>query len=183
MRLKPPGDGFGNGTEPLKIVYKKWPHHKTGSIYWHYERNHPSGHPHKKDLIYPVWGKDRKDSADPGEGGIALGEDFSYVVNVYEDIMYLTFTNPRLGTVRQQLNLADNIDLYGRVDRKDHPDGYAHDAHYFKAGVYNQCRAGLKGDETISRCQGTGDWATDKANGDYFQVSFSKLKVMQSVPQ
>ena len=72
VRLKPPGDGFGNGTEPLKIVYKKWPHHKTGSIYWHYERNHPSGHSHKKDLIYPVWGKARTDSADPGEGGIAL---------------------------------------------------------------------------------------------------------------
>ena len=95
--------------------------------------------------------------------------------------MYLTFTNPRLGTVRQQLNLADNIDLYGRVDPKDHPNGYAQDAHYFKAGVYNQCRAGLKGSETISRCQGTGDWAVDKANGDYFQVSFSKLDVTKPV--
>ena len=181
LRLKQPGDGFGNGTEPLKIVYKKWPGHETGSVYWHYECNYPSGHPNKKDIIYPVWGKERKDSTDPGEGGIALGEDFSYVVNVYEDIMYLTFTNPRLGTVRQQLNLADNIDLYGRIDPKDHPNGYTQDAHYFKAGVYNQCRAGLKGSETISRCQGTGDWAVDKANGDYFQVSFSKLDVTKPV--
>ena len=183
VRLDNPGDGFGNGTEPLKIVYKKWPHHKTGSVYWHYERNYPSGHPNKKDIIYDVWGKPRTDSTDPGESGIALGEDFSYVVNVYEDTMYLTFSNPRLGTVRQQLNLANNIDLHGRVDNKDHPNGYAQDAHYFKAGVYNQCRASRKGSETETRCQGTGDWATDKANGDYFQVSFSKLKVTQPLPQ
>jgi len=184
VRLKQAGDGFGNGTEPLKIVYKKWPHHKTGSVYWHYERNHPSGHPDKKDIIYPVWGKNRTDNTDPGESGIALGENFSYIVNVYEDTMYLTFVSPRLGRVTQHLNLADNIDLYGKVDNKDHPNGYANDAHYFKAGIYNQCRAVLKNDkETETRCQGTGDWVTDKANGDYFQVSFSRLNVTQPVPQ
>jgi len=130
-----------------------------------------------------VWGKSRTDSSDPGASGIALGEDFSYEVNVYEDIMYLTFTNPRLGTVRQQLNLANNIDLHGRVDRKDHPNGYAQDAHYFKAGIYNQCRAVAKKPNRQPRCQGTGDWATDKANGDYFQVSFSDLKVTKPAPQ
>ena len=183
VRLKQPGDGFGYGNEPLKIVYKKWPEHKTGSVYWHYERNQPSGHPHKKDIAYPVWGKPRTDSSDPGELGIALGEDFSYIVNVHEDTMYLTFVSPRLGRVTHEVNLANNIDPNGKADEKDHPDGYAKDAHYFKAGVYNQCRAILKKDETESRCQGTGDWATDKANGDYFQVSFSRLNVTQAVPQ
>jgi len=184
VRLKEAGDGFGNGTEPLKIVYKKWPGHETGSVYWHYERNHPSGHPNKRDIIYPVWGKDRKDNTDPGESGIALGEDFSYIVNVYEDTMYLTFISPRLGRVTQQLNLANNVDLYGKIDNKDHPKGYANDAHYFKAGIYNQCRAVLKNEkETETRCQGTGDWTTDKANGDYFQVSFSRLNVTEPVPQ
>ena len=183
VRLKEAGDGFGNGTEPLKIVYKKWPEHETGSVYWHYERNQPRGHPNKKDIIYPVWGKDRKDDTDPGEGGIALGEDFSYIVNVYKDTMYLTFVSPRLGRVTQQLNLADNVDLYGNIDAKDHPQGYANDAHYFKAGIYNQCRATAKGRETEGRCQGTGNWDIDKSNGDYFQVSFSRLSVTQSIPQ
>ena len=183
VKLKQPGDGFGHGNEPLKIVYKKWPEHETGSVYWHYERNQPHGHPNKKDIIYPIWGKDRKDNTDPGDSGIALGEDFSYIVNVHEDTMYLTFISPRLGRVTQQLNLADNVDLYGEVDAKDHPNGYAKAGHFFKAGIYNQCRATPKGNKTEARCQGTGDWKIDEANGDYFQVSFSRLDVTQSTPQ
>jgi len=183
VRLKEAGDGFGYGGEPLKIIYKKWPEHETGSVYWHYERNQPSGHPHKKDIAHPVWGKPRTDSADPGESGIALGETFSYIVNVYEDTMYLTFVSPRLGRVTHEVNLANNVDRNGNVDEKDDPLGYAKDAHYFKAGIYNQCRAQAKKGETEGRCQGTGDWAVDKANGDYFQVSFSRLIVTQPIPQ
>ena len=69
----------------------------------------------------------------------------------------------------------------------DNPIGYTKYGHYFKAGIYNyfkagiynSCRAGRKGAESKGRCQWTGDWATDKANGDYFQVSFSRLSVTQ----
>ena len=183
LRLKEAkkSDDFGHGGEPLKIIYKKWPDHDAGSVYWHYERNRPSGHPDKKDIDYLVWGKRSKDKTDPGEQGIKLGESFSYIVNVYEDIMYLTFVSPRLGRVTHQLNLANNIDLNGNIDEKDNPIGYAEDGHYFKAGVYNQCRAGLKGNETESRCQGTGNWDIDQANGDYFQVSFERLNVTKPV--
>ena len=124
-----------------------------------------------------------RESDDPGETGIALGEDFSYIVNVYEDTMYLTFVSPRLGRVTYQVNLADNVDPNGQVDEKDNPIGYAQDAHYFKAGIYNQCRAIAKEGEQEPRCQGTGHWETDKANGDYFQVSFKRLNVTQPVPQ
>ena len=183
VRLEKAGDDFGFGTEPLKIFYKKWPGHETGSVYWHYERNRPSGHPDKKDIAHLVWGKTNKDSADPGESGIALGEDFSYIVNVYEDTMYLTFVSPRLGRVTHEVNLANNIDLNGKIDPRDNPIGYAKDGHYFKAGVYNQCRGSAKEGESEARCQGTGDWETDKANGDYFQVSFSQLNVTKPVPQ
>lgn len=182
VRLKEAGEDFGFGTEPLKIFYKKRPGHATGSVYWHYERNRPSGHPDKKDIAHLVWGKARNDSADPGAGGIALGEDFSYIVNVYEDTMYLTFVSPRLGRVTHEVNLANNVDLNGKGDPKDNPIGYAKDGHYFKAGIYNQCRGSTKKGESVARCQGTGDWETDKANGDYFQVSFSRLNVTKPTP-
>ena len=172
-----PVDGFGYGNEPLKIMYKKWPNHKTGSIYWNYERNLAKDNPDRTDISYVVWGNSRKDPADPGEQGIALGEDFSYTVNVYKDTMYLTFENPRLGKVHHQINLSNNVDANGVIDTKDNPQGYIGDGNYFKAGVYNQCRAVPKKGETEGRCPGTGDWAIDKANGDYAQVSFSKLLV------
>jgi len=178
-----PIDGFGYGNEPLKIMYKKWPNHKTGSIYWNYERNLAKDNPDRTDISYVVWGKSRKDSSDPGEQGIALGENFSYTVNVYKDTMFLTFENPRLGTVRHEINLANNVDVHGNVDVKDNPQGYIGDGNYFKAGVYNQCRAVPKKGETQGRCPGTGDWKTDQANGDYAQVSFLKLVVSEADPQ
>ena len=178
-----PVEGFGYGNEPLKIMYKKWPHHKTGSIYWNYERNLEKANPDRRDLSYVVWGNSRKNSQDPGEQGIALGEDFSYTVNVYQDTMYLTFENKRLGTVKHEINLANNVDANGKVDTKDNPQGYIGDGNYFKAGVYNQCRAVPKKGESKGRCPGTGDWAIDQANGDYAQVSFSKLIVTDAEPQ
>ena len=177
----PHGEGYGN--EPLKIFYKKWPNHKTGSIYWNYERNLEKENPDRNDISYLVWGKSKTDATDPGEQGVALGEDFSYTVNVYKDTMYLTFESPRLGTVKHEINLADNTDANGKVDAKDNPSGYKNAANYFKAGVYNQCRGSLKKGETLAPCGGTGDWETDKANGDYAQVSFSRLVVTEADPQ
>ena len=174
---KIPIKGFGYGNEPLKIVYKKWPNHKTGSIYWNYERNLEKGNPKRKDISTVVWGSARDDSADPGEQGIALGEDFGYTVNVYKDTMYLVFESSRLGIKRYEVDLSKNFDA------DDNPNGYIGDGHYFKAGVYNQCRALAKKNETQGRCPGTGDWAIDKANGDYAQVSFSKLIVTDAEPQ
>jgi len=176
-------NGFGYGNEPLKIIYKKWPNNRTGSIYWNYERNLKRGHPDKTDISYLVWGKPRENAADPGEQGIALGEDFSYTINIYKDTMFLTFESPRLGTQHFKINLADNVDANGKVDEKDNPQGYIRSGNYFKAGVYNQCRAAAKKNERQSRCPGTGDWAIDKPNGDYAQVSFSRLVVSEAEPQ
>jgi len=173
-------NGFGYGNEPLKIFYKKWPNHETGSIYWNYERNLAKNDSNRKDISNVVWGTSPRDSSNPGEQGVALGEDFSYTVNVYKDTMYLTFESPRLGTVKHQINLANNIDAQGNVDTLDNPKGYTGDGNYFKAGVYNQCRAVPKKHETKPTCPGTGDWAIDKANGDYAQVSFSRLVVSKA---
>ncbi len=175
--------GFGYGNEPLKIYYKKFPNHNTGSVFWTYERNLAKEDPLRKDIAYPVWGNVWDNPADPGAGGVPLGEDFDYVVNLHKDVMHLTFTSARLGTKTYSINLANNVDAYGNVDAADNKYGYGGDANYFKAGAYNQCSTKDDPGFWYAACPGTGDWATDKANGDYAQVSFSKLTVGPSTPQ
>ncbi len=174
--------GFGWGNEPLKIFYKKWPGHKTGSVFWTYERNLAVDDPDRTDIAYPVWGNSWDNPEDPGDNGIALGALFNYNVNVHENIMYLTFrTRDPAQTVRHQINLADNVDAQGVVDDKDNPNGYAGDALYFKAGAYNQCSVRDDPSFRYPACAGTGDWETDKANGDYTSVAFRRIQLSKSV--
>ena len=85
------GKGFGWGNEPIKIYYKKWPDHDTGSVFWTYERNLEKDNPDRRDIAYPVWGNTWENPDDPGSDGIALGELFNYNINVHDNIMYLTF--------------------------------------------------------------------------------------------
>ncbi|MGY0564193.1 MAG: polysaccharide lyase family 7 protein [Paraglaciecola chathamensis] len=169
------GDGYGYGNEPLKIYYKKWPEHQYGSVFWNYERNLAKEDPNRQDISYSVWGTRWDETTAPGEQGIALDEPFSYEVNVYQNTMYLTFTSERLGTKHFEINLANNVDANGQVDKLDHPNGYTGDANFFKAGAYDQCS--IKDDPGMwyPACLGTGDWKTDKENGDYAQVTFSSL--------
>lgn len=169
-------EGYGWGNEPLKIYYKKRPDQQYGSVFWNYERNLEKKNPNRKDISYQVWGNSWLDSDNPGEAGIALNETFSYEVNVYENIMYLTFSNKRHGTVNFEINLADNVDANGDIDALDHPAGYSGDVLYFKAGAYDQCS--IKDDPGFwyPKCLGTGDWKTDKKNGDYAQVTFLRLE-------
>ncbi|MEN7343806.1 MAG: polysaccharide lyase family 7 protein, partial [Pseudomonadota bacterium] len=47
------GKGFGWGNEPIKIYYKKWPGHETGSVFWTYERNLAKDDPDRRCLFYP----------------------------------------------------------------------------------------------------------------------------------
>ena len=172
--------GFGWGNEPLKIYYKKWPQHEKGSVFWSYERNLPKDDPNRMDIAYPVWGNVWTDSSDPGEQGIALGESLDYVVNVHEDVMYLTFSAVGHETVEYKINLANAVDANGKLDKHDHPYGYTLDWNYFKAGAYNQCSTKDDPGFWYAACPGTGDWETDKANGDYVSVTFSRLVVGES---
>ena len=174
--------GFGYGNEPLKIFYKKWPHHDKGSVFWVYERNLPTDDPNRIDIPYVVWGKSWDDPADPGDSGIALGEVFSYTVNVHENTMHLVFESEDKGTVRHQINLADNVDANGNVDPFDHPQGYAGDPLYFKAGTYNQRSTSEHESWRYPACPGTGIWETDKADGNYAQSTFHRLVVSESSP-
>ncbi|QHJ13020.1 Alginate lyase [Paraglaciecola mesophila] len=176
-------DGYGWGNEPLKISYKKWPNHKTGSVFWTYERNLATKDPKRIDIAYPVWGNNWDNPADPGDKGIALGEEFSYTINIFENVMHLVFTSANHPKVHHQINLANNIDAKGDVDDSDYPYAYQDETLYFKAGAYNQCST--KQNDPSFRypaCAGTGDWETDFANGDYTKVTFSALIAAPATP-
>lgn len=172
--------GFGWGNEPLKIYYKKWPQHETGSVFWTYERNLPKNDKNRTDIAYPVWGNLWKNPEDPGSEGIQLNESFSYEVNVHGDVMYLSFTSEGHKTVNYAINLANGVNAYGELDEYDHPYGYTLDWNYFKAGAYNQCSTKDDDGFWYAACMGTGNWEEDKKNGDYVQVAFSKLTVEES---
>ena len=181
--VKFPGEhetaGWGN--EPLKIYYKKWPHHAKGSVFWTYERNLAKENPDRTDIAYPVWGNTWDNPQDPGAEGIALGEEFSYVVNVHNNVMSLTFETAAHETVSYDIDLSNNVDAYGNVDELDNPLGYSGDAHYFKAGIYDQCSTSDAEGFWYAACSGTGDWDTDQANGDFARATFSKLVVSDSL--
>ena len=180
VKFKDRAKGLPYGNEPLKIFYKKWPHHETGSVFWTYERNLAKKDRNRTDIVYPVWGHTWKNTAPPGDSGVALGEDFSYTVNVHENTMHLTFESPTKDTVTYAINLANNIDAYGKVDTLDNVNGYKVDSLYFKAGAYNQCSTVNDDKPGQVACHGTGNWHVDKANGDYAQATFSKLIVRAS---
>ncbi len=177
------GNGFGWGNEPIKIYYKKWPNHKTGSVFWTYERNLPKDDPNRTDIAYSVWGNTWENSDDPKSLGVALGEEFSYTINVVNNVMHLNFTLQNRATVVYQIDLTNNIDANGKIDVKDNVAGYTGDWHYFKAGAYNQCSTKDAEGMWYAGCSGTGDWAVDKENGDYTSVTFSKLKLSKAMNQ
>jgi len=182
IKDKPQSGAFGYGNEPLKIYFKKYPDHDTGSVFWNYERNLAKADPNRTDIAYPVWGNIWTNTDNPGSAGIPLGQELSYVVNVHKDVMHLEFSTPGKPTVKYKINLADNVDANGKVDAKDNPKGYEGDAHYFKAGIYNQCSTKDAPGVWYAACPGTGIWATDKANGDYAQATFSRLVVTDAEP-
>ena len=174
-KMEDKSEGFGWGNEPIKIYFKKFPDHQYGSVFWTYEINLPKLDPNRRDVAYPVWGNTWENHEAPGDRGIALDEEFSYVINVYEDTMYLTFETGRHETVNYEINLANNVDAFGRENEHDHPKGYAGDWHFFKAGAYNQCSTSDKEGFWYAACPGTGVWQEDKSAGHFAQVTFSKL--------
>ncbi|MFY0654450.1 MAG: polysaccharide lyase family 7 protein [Cyclobacteriaceae bacterium] len=90
----------GHENEPLKIFYKKFPGHTKGSVFWNYEINTEGDNSERWDYSSAVWGHDMSvvgsgptEYPEEPSDGIELGEEFSYEINVYEGIMYLTFTS------------------------------------------------------------------------------------------
>ena len=174
--------GFGYGNEPIKIYYKKFPNHDTGSVFWTYELNLAKKDPKRRDIAYPVFGNTWENPADPGALGVALDEEFSYTINVHQNTMHLTFHNERLGTKTYSKSLVSRKDAYGNEEPDANRFGYAVDSNYFKAGIYNQCSSQSGEGFWYAGCPGLGSWENDKAAGNYAQATFSKLVVGPSTP-
>jgi len=188
------GDGHEN--EPLKIFYKKFPGHEKGSVFWNYEINTEGDNSKRWDYSTAVWGYDMavtgssSDSYPPEpEDGIALGEEFSYEVNVFEGIMYLNFKSEghETKTFTKNLLASDYVnksdipqqiwDLYSVIGRDgtERPNAYEGEMQFFKQGAYNQTNGRdpetnmvwSTGSETFD-----GDVTQQYANGSYAEVWF-----------
>ena len=180
----------GHENEPLKIYYKKFPDHKKGAVFWNYEINTKGDNAGRWDFSTKVWGYDfaylgenaTTYPAEP-EDGIELGEEFSYEVNIYKGIMYLTFTSKNHETIKFTKSLiksdfATKKDIPQQVIKRyaskkvpgvEQENAYKNENCYFKQGAYNQ--ANFK--STKSEIYG-GDIQKQYANGSYTEVWFKK---------
>ncbi len=191
----------GHKNEPLKIFYKKFPGHTKGSVFWNYEINTEGSNSERWDYSTAVWGYDwsvvgSTPTAYPEEptDGIELGEEFSYEANVYDGIMYLTFTSPGHETKTFTKSLVSSIytnysDIPQQVlivfsstgqDGTEQADAYAGELQYFKQGSYNQTNGKDPADNMVwntgAQTYG-GNLDAQYANGSYAEVWFKVATV------
>lgn len=113
------GQIHANDDEPIRLYYRKLPHHHKGSIYYAHE---PIG----KDDVYREMIGARSDSASEPSDGIALNERFGYEIEVIGNLLLVTIKRDGKEDVTSQYDMSDS--------------GYDQGGQYmyFKAGVYNQ---------------------------------------------
>ena len=150
----------GHENEPLKIFYKKFPGHTKGSVFWNYEINTEGDDNSRRwDYSLPIWGYDfsvigtDKNSYPPEpEDGIALGEEFSYEVEIKDGIMHLKFTSKGHETKTFTKNLISsqytqpsevpeqvkNLFVPIGQDGLERENAYEDEGLFFKLGCYNQ---------------------------------------------
>ena len=199
--------GEGHENEPFKLYYKKFPGHEKGSVFWNYEIN-TAGEDNagRWDFSTAIWGHDMavvgtaKDVYPPEpEDGIKLGEEFSYEVNVYEGIMYLTFKsqNHETKTFTKNLIASDYVnkaDLPQQVITLFGPQGqdgverataYKGELNYFKQGAYNQTN-GKNPEKNMVWHTGAetygGDIAKQYEKGSYTEVWFRDSTIGPGTP-
>jgi len=177
----------GHENEPLKIFYKKFPNHTKGSVYWNYEINTKGDdNSGRWDFSTGVWGKkasfNTKDSIYPEEpkNGIALGEEFSYEVEVKEGIMKLKFISEGHETKLFTKNLivsefTTNAHSPKNRDGIERKNGYANEGLFFKLGSYNQTNGISNGAETYN-----GDIQKQYETENYTEVWFKEATIFVS---
>lgn len=193
--------GEGHENEPIKIFYKKFPGHSKGSVFWNYEINTEGSNSERWDFSSAVWGYDfsvigtdvTSYPEEPADG-IALGEEFSYEINVYKGIMYLTFASEGHDTKTFRKNLLESeytshSDIPEQVltvfsstgqDGTERANAYAGELQYFKLGAYNQTNGKSPAKNMVwstgSETYG-GDLGKQYANGSYAEVWFRAATV------
>ena len=191
----------GHENEPLKIFYKKFPSHTNGSVFWNYEINTEGDNSGRWDYSTAVWGHDMSvvgsDSTSyPSEpvDGIELGEEFSYEVNVYDGIMYLTFQSEghETRTFTKNLLVSDfqnkenipeqTMHLFVPIgqDGVERANAYEGELQFFKQGAYNQTN-GKVPDTNMVWSTGSntfnGEVEQQYANGSYAEVWFRESSI------
>ncbi len=191
----------GHENEPIKIFYKKFPGHTKGSVFWNYEINTKGSNDKRWDYSTAVWGHDfsvvgDSPSSYPEEpkDGIPLGAEFSYEINVYEGIMYLTFSSEGRETMKFTKNLVQSdfakasdipqqiVKLFVPIGRDgvERENAYSEEMQYFKQGAYNQAN-GKAPETNIVWSTGAdiyeGDIGKQYANGDFTEVWFRAATV------
>jgi hypothetical protein len=196
-------DGFEN--EPLKIFYKKFPGHTKGSVFWHYEINtNGDDNSGRWDYSTAVWGHDfsvvggtANTYPDEPSDGIALGEEFSYKIEVKDGEMTLTFTadgHPRKIFTKNLIEseYKTRADIPEQTKKLFFPIGqdgveranaYADEYLFFKLGSYNQTN-GKSPDVNRNWCSGAethgGDIQKQYADGNYAEVWFKEANIFVS---
>ena len=117
------GQIHGSEDEPFKIYYRKLPGNTKGSVYFSYEDS-------KVEHYYELFGSRDNDASDPADG-IALGEKWSYEVDVSGRAMVVTVTKEDGAFKSKSIAWSSEYD---------------DDWFYFKAGNYNQNNGGETGD-------------------------------------
>lgn len=117
------GQIHANSNEPVRLYYRKLADHAKGSIYFAHEP--VSGEEKWVEII----GSKSSDASDPVDG-IALGEKFSYEIDVSFNVLTVTITRD------------GKADVVGTVDMTDSGYNASDKYQYFKAGVYNQNKSG-----------------------------------------
>lgn len=187
----------GHENEPLKIFYKKFPGHTKGSVFWHYEINTTGDdNSGRWDFSTAVWGHDFSVVGDlentyPEEpkDGIALGEEFSYNIEVKDGIMNLTFTSKGHPTktfsknlIKSEYTTKEDLPEQTRKlfvpigqDGVERESAYAGEGCFFKLGTYNQTN-GKSPEVNKNWCSGAethgGDIDKQYTDGNYAEVWF-----------
>ncbi len=192
----------GHENEPLKIFYKKFPGHTKGSVFWHYEINtNGDDNSGRWDFSTAVWGHDFSVVGDsvntyPEEpkDGIALGEAFSYEIEVKDGIMNLKFTSKGHLTKTFSKNLIKSeytttADMPKQTqklfvpigqDGAERQNAYAGEGCFFKLGAYNQTN-GKSPEINKNWCSGAethgGNIKKQYADGNYAEVWFKEASI------
>ncbi|MFK7946665.1 MAG: polysaccharide lyase family 7 protein [Saprospiraceae bacterium] len=195
----------GHENEPLKIYYKKFPGHTKGSVFWNYEINTAGDNNDGRwDYSLPIWGDDfsvvgETPDTYPSEpeDGIALGEEFTYEIDVKDGVMTLKFTSEGHETKTFTKNLIESeyttkADMPEQVQKLFVPIGqdgverksaYTGEGLFFKQGCYNQTNGKDPADNMVW-CNGAethgGDVEKQYETGNYAEVWFKTSEVVIS---
>jgi len=192
----------GHEDEPLKIFYKKFPGHTRGSVFWHYEINTADDDNARRwDYSTAVWGNDfsvvgTSEDTYPEEPkeGIALGEAFSYEIEVKNGVMNLKFYSEGHETktftknlIKSEYTSAADIpqqtqELFVPIGQNgvERENGYSGEGLFFKLGAYNQTN-GKSPEENKNWCSGAethgGNIHKQYADGNFAEVWFTSASI------